>query len=316
MSSLGEGVDVSRPRDLVAESGVGDEIRAPEGADQAFERSLTDASDDDPAVRRAVGQTNTSFVDHHHLVVLTRVLARSNPLVSLPDELDVAHQWRCVDDHMCAPPPSGVGDADAVSSDVADLRRRLHPDSLAPDRQHQDLATGERSGRRCPLDRPGSPVASCVQSVRCGAPWKPLFSHLSTYGASDAPGDVQHGAHCGSGFPWCCACFRRCEPPDVPADLVVLASGVVEIALGGALLTSWNQPRRAKVGAVVAAFFVAVFPGNVAQFTERRDAFGLDSDTKRFVRLLFQPALVACAVAATDARRVLLGARRSRSTRR
>ena len=74
MSSLGEGVDVSRPRDLVAESGVGDEIRAPEGADQAFERSLTDASDDDPAVRRAVGQTNTSFVDHHHLVVLlTRV---------------------------------------------------------------------------------------------------------------------------------------------------------------------------------------------------------------------------------------------------
>jgi len=51
MSSLGEGVDVSRPRDLVAESGVGDEIRVPEGADQAFERSLTDASDDDPAVR-------------------------------------------------------------------------------------------------------------------------------------------------------------------------------------------------------------------------------------------------------------------------
>jgi len=78
MSSLGEGVDVSRPRDLVAESGVGDEIRPPEGADQAFERSLTDASVDDPAVRRAVGQTNTSFVDHHHLVVLTRVLARSN----------------------------------------------------------------------------------------------------------------------------------------------------------------------------------------------------------------------------------------------
>lgn len=117
--------------------------------------------------------------------------------------------------------------------------------------------------------------------------------------------------------------FRRDEfqaqvPQWVPLDpdLVVLASGVAEIALGGALLASWNQPRRAVVGAVVAAFLVAVFPGNVAQFTERRDAFGLDSDTKRFVRLLLQPALVACAVAATDARRVLLGRRRSRATRR
>ena len=55
---------------------------------------------------------------------------------------------------------------------------------------------------------------------------------------------------------------------------------------------------------------------NIAQLTERRDAFGLDSDTKRAVRLLFQPLLVAWALAATDAGRVLLGARRSRSTRR
>ncbi|CAN5659427.1 MAG: DoxX family protein [Ilumatobacteraceae bacterium] len=107
--------------------------------------------------------------------------------------------------------------------------------------------------------------------------------------------------------------FKAQVPPWVPLDpdLVVLASGVVEMALGGALLTTWNQPRRATVGAVVAAFFVAIFPGNIAQFTEHRDAFGLDSDTKRFVRLLFQPALVAWAVAATDARRVLV-ARRSR----
>ena len=60
----------------------------------------------------------------------------------------------------------------------------------------------------------------------------------------------------------------------------------------------------------MAAFFVAVFPGNIAQLTERRDALGLDSDTKRFVRLLFQPTLVAWAVAATDARRVLTGTQR------
>jgi uncharacterized membrane protein len=112
--------------------------------------------------------------------------------------------------------------------------------------------------------------------------------------------------------------FRAQVPPWVPldADFVVVASGVVEIALGGGLLSTWVQPRRATLGVVVAAFFVAIFPGNIAQFTERRDAFGLDSDTKRLVRLLLQPALVAWAVGATDARRVLTGARPSRSTRR
>jgi len=111
--------------------------------------------------------------------------------------------------------------------------------------------------------------------------------------------------------------FRAQVPSWVPldADLVVVASGVVEIVLGGGLLSTWVQPRRATLGVLVAAFFVAVFPGNIAQLTERRDAFGLDSDMKRFVRLLFQPALVAWAVAATDARRVLTGARPSRSTR-
>ena len=107
--------------------------------------------------------------------------------------------------------------------------------------------------------------------------------------------------------------FRAQVPTWVPlnTDFVVLASGVVEIAFGGALLATWVQPRRALVGAVAAAFFVAVFPGNIAQLTGHRDAFGLDNDTKRFVRLLFQPALVAWAVWATDARRTLMGARRS-----
>ena len=105
--------------------------------------------------------------------------------------------------------------------------------------------------------------------------------------------------------------FRAQVPAWVPldTDVVVLASGVVEIVLAGGLLATWRQPRRAIVGATVAAFFVAVFPGNVAQLTARRDAFGLDTDAKRFVRLLFQPALVVCAVAATDARRVLMAAR-------
>ena len=85
------------------------------------------------------------------------------------------------------------------------------------------------------------------------------------------------------------------------ADTVVVASGVVEVALGAALVGTWKQPARAAVGLTAAAFFVAVFPGNVAQLTGHVDAFGLDSDAKRAVRLLFQPALVALALASTDA---------------
>jgi uncharacterized membrane protein len=100
--------------------------------------------------------------------------------------------------------------------------------------------------------------------------------------------------------------FKNQVPPWVPvdADLVVLASGVVEIGLGAALLATWKQPKRALAGATLAAFYVAIFPGNIAQYTEHRDAFGLDTDTKRFVRLFFQPLLIAWALWATDAPRV------------
>lgn len=102
--------------------------------------------------------------------------------------------------------------------------------------------------------------------------------------------------------------FQAQVPDWVPLldkDTVVLLSGVVELAFGTALVSSWKQPRRAVVGAATAALFVAVFPGNVAQLTGHRDAFGLDTDTKRAIRLLFQPVLIAWALGATDARRVL-----------
>ncbi len=101
--------------------------------------------------------------------------------------------------------------------------------------------------------------------------------------------------------------FQAQVPPWVPvdADAVVLASGVVEIALGAALLTAWKQPRRAIVGATAAAFFVAVFPGNIAQYTGQVDAFGLDTDLKRALRLPFQPVLIAWALVSTDALRTL-----------
>lgn len=88
------------------------------------------------------------------------------------------------------------------------------------------------------------------------------------------------------------------------ADAVVLVSGLVEIGLGVALVTQWRQPRRALVGGVAAAFFVAVFPGNIAQFVEGNDGFGLDTDAKRAVRLAFQPLIVAWALVVTDAVRV------------
>lgn len=100
--------------------------------------------------------------------------------------------------------------------------------------------------------------------------------------------------------------FRNQVPPWLPLDedFVVLASGVVEIGVGAFLLASWRQPRRALAGAIAALLFIAVFPGNIAQLTERRDAFGLDSDTARTVRLAFQPLLVAWALWSTDAWRV------------
>lgn len=82
-------------------------------------------------------------------------------------------------------------------------------------------------------------------------------------------------------------------------DLVVVGSGVVEIALGAALI---GLPRhRVLVGTVVAAFFVAIFPGNIAQWREGTDAFGLDTDAKRFARLFFQPVLVVWALGSTGA---------------
>ncbi|MCU1529203.1 MAG: DoxX family rane protein [Frondihabitans sp.] len=73
-------------------------------------------------------------------------------------------------------------------------------------------------------------------------------------------------------------------------DRVVLASGVVEVALGAALLTGIQK--RA-VGNLAAVFFTAIFPGNVSQLITRTPAFGLDTDGKRALRLLGQPLLVA-----------------------
>lgn len=80
----------------------------------------------------------------------------------------------------------------------------------------------------------------------------------------------------------------------VDTDLVVLGSGVAELALGGALLA---LPRQRRVtGVALAAFYTAIFPGNIGQYAERKDGFGLDTDGKRLARLFGQPALIAAAL--------------------
>lgn len=99
--------------------------------------------------------------------------------------------------------------------------------------------------------------------------------------------------------------FAAQVPPwvPVPTDVVVLASGVVEIALGASMIVLTK--RRAVIGLLLAAFFVAIFPGNIAQWMHHRDAFGLNSDRARLVRLFFQPVLIAWALWSTGAWRVL-----------
>jgi uncharacterized membrane protein len=95
--------------------------------------------------------------------------------------------------------------------------------------------------------------------------------------------------------------FYAQVPPWLPmnADFVVISSGVVEIVLGAGLLfvSRW----RVALGWLTAALFVVVFPGNVSQLVTHSDAFGLDSDRSRAIRLLFQPLLIVWALWSTGA---------------
>jgi uncharacterized membrane protein len=101
--------------------------------------------------------------------------------------------------------------------------------------------------------------------------------------------------------------FQAQVPPWIPLkpDLVVFLSGFVEITLGFSLLALYRY--KANVGLLVALFFAAVFPGNIAQYNEHRAAFGLNTDTARLVRLFFQPLLVVWALWSTGAWRFATG---------
>jgi uncharacterized membrane protein len=83
------------------------------------------------------------------------------------------------------------------------------------------------------------------------------------------------------------------------ADFVVIASGVVEIILGLSLILLFKY--RTHIGWITAAFFIAIFPGNISQYINGTDAFGLDTDQARLTRLFFQPLLVIWALWSTGA---------------
>ncbi len=89
----------------------------------------------------------------------------------------------------------------------------------------------------------------------------------------------------------------------IDPDFVVVASGLIEIALGIALITTtfFLTQYRKVIGLLVGLFFILIFPGNINQYLNQIDAFGLDTDQKRLIRLFFQPPLVLWAIWCTGA---------------
>lgn len=94
--------------------------------------------------------------------------------------------------------------------------------------------------------------------------------------------------------------FQAQVPEWVPLkkDDTVVYSGIAEILLGTAVAVA-PKKQRSLIGAVAAGFFAAVFPGNLAQYQNRKDGFGLDTDERRFARLFMQPLLMAWAITST-----------------
>ena len=99
--------------------------------------------------------------------------------------------------------------------------------------------------------------------------------------------------------------FQAQVPNWIPLskDLVVILSGLVELGFGLSIIF-WKK-ERVKIGIALALFYILIFPGNIAQYMNGTDAFGLDTDTKRLVRLFFQPVLVIWALWSTGALRYL-----------
>ena len=81
-------------------------------------------------------------------------------------------------------------------------------------------------------------------------------------------------------------------------DFVVITSGIIEILLG--VLMSWGGKFKAYIGFALAIFYILIFPGNISQYINEIDAFGLNTPNKRLTRLLFQPLLIIWALWSTE----------------
>jgi uncharacterized membrane protein len=99
--------------------------------------------------------------------------------------------------------------------------------------------------------------------------------------------------------------FQAQVPDWIPfsKDAVVIISGIFELALGFGMVF-WSQ-QKVRIGLALAIFYVLIFPGNIAQYVNKTDAFGLDTDQARLIRLFFQPVLVLWALWSTGALRHL-----------
>jgi uncharacterized membrane protein len=100
--------------------------------------------------------------------------------------------------------------------------------------------------------------------------------------------------------------FQAQVPNWVPMnkDVVVILSGIVELILGLAMIFATEY--KVYVGLALAIFYVLIFPGNIAQYTNNSSAFGLKSDRARLIRLFFQPVLILWALWSTGALRWLI----------
>lgn len=104
--------------------------------------------------------------------------------------------------------------------------------------------------------------------------------------------------------------FQAQVPDWVPLgkDIVVILSGVMEFVLGASMIF-WKK-ERVKVGIALALFYVIIFPGNIAQYVNGTNAFGLNTDNARLIRLFFQPVLILWALWSTGALKALFKSRK------
>jgi uncharacterized membrane protein len=108
--------------------------------------------------------------------------------------------------------------------------------------------------------------------------------------------------------------FEAQVPTYLPLDpeFVVVASGLVEMALGLLLFITIFEFKKYRelIGLITTIFFILIFPGNINQYVNGIDAFGLDTDQKRLIRLFFQPLLVIWALWASGGLKYLAKFRR------